>query len=268
MTGLAGGVSSTTPGALLDSPPVGRLGSDPGLWGFGGLHGGLVLARLATAMTNDVPTGLLRSATARFHRPVRDEWSIETAVTRRGRTATTTTARAISDRGIHVDASAVFTSPTGSQWATVAPAMPACARPDTLDVFTIPPELVPFASHVEIRPVTDALPYSGAPEPELLAWIRLVEDGRPPDLARLIVLLDALAPSYIATVTDLTLAPTVELTVMPADGLALASSPWVLLRATTRSATSSGWIDEVIDAWDPDGHHLGSAQQLRVATHG
>ena len=268
MTGPTTASAVTTPGALLAEPPGGRLRSDRGLWGFGGLHGGLVLAQLARAMGAAVPTGLLRSATARFHRPVRDEWSIETAVTRTGRTATTAVARAITDRGTSVDASAVFTTPAGTRWAAVSPAMPAAAHPDTLDVFTIPPEIVPFASHVEIRPATDALPYSGATEPELVAWIRFVEDDRPPDLPRLVTLLDALAPSYIATVTDLTLAPTVELTVTPADGLALASSPWVLLRATTRSASASGWIDEVIDAWGLEGNHLGSAHQLRVAVPG
>jgi acyl-coenzyme A thioesterase PaaI-like protein len=268
MTGLTELTVNSTPGAVLADHPVGRLHADRGLWGFGGLHGGLVLARLAQAMGAAAPTGLLRSATARFHRPVRDEWSIETSVTRIGRTATTAVARAVTDRGTNVDASAVFTTPGGARWETVSPAMPAAAPPESLDVFTIPPEIVPFASHVEIRPATDALPYSGAPEPELVAWIRFVEDDRPPDLPRLITLLDALAPSYLATVTDLTLAPTVELTVTPADGLGTASSPWVLLRATTRSASSSGWIDEVIDAWGPDGHHLGSAHQLRVAVAG
>jgi hypothetical protein len=255
-----------TPAGLLDEPLTGPMSADPSLWGFGGLHGGLVLARLTQAMGDQLRGGVLRSATARFHRPVRDEWSIETAVTRAGRTATTTAARAISERGTHVEASAVFSPPSSAHWATLGPPAPEVAGPDALDTFTIPPEFAPFTVHLEIRPATDSLPYSGSVEPELVAWIRLVDDERPPNLARLIVLLDALAPSYLTTVTELMIAPTVELTVMPTDGLATASSPWVLLRATTRSSTASGWHDEVIDAWGPDGSHLGTAHQLRIAT--
>jgi hypothetical protein len=219
-------------------------------------------------MSDEVRSGLVRSTTARFHRPIRDGWSIETALSRTGRSVITATATASTDRGIHVDASAVFATPRATRWVTVAPAAPAVLPPEACEVFTIPTEIVPFAAHTEIRPVTEALPYSGAPEPELVAWIRLVEDDRPPDLARLIVLVDSLAPSYSAVLTDLSLVPTVELTVVPSDGLGRASSPWVLVRATTRSATASGWIDEVIDAWGPDGTHLASAHQLRVVTRG
>jgi hypothetical protein len=259
---------ATTPGVLLADRPTGRLTAPRSLWGFGGLHGGLVLAQLTQAMEAEVRGGLLRSATARFGRPVRDEWSIETAVTRTGRTATTAVAQATSERGVNVEASATFSAPSDGRWTTVAPPMPPVPGPEHRDVFTIPPEFVPFAAHTEIRPATDTLPFSGSPEPELVAWIRLVEDERPPDLPRLITLLDALAPSYAAVLDDLALAPTVELTVVPADGLVLARSPWVLLRAVTRAVTASGWIDEVIDAWSPDGTHLGSAHQLRVAIPG
>jgi hypothetical protein len=260
------GTSPVTPGALLAEPPAGRLPATPHLWGFGGLHGGLVLGRLVTAMTAEARGALLRSATARFLRPVRDDWWIEAGIARAGRTTTIAAARALGERGPAVEASAVFTTPAaGGSWATVAPQMPEVAPPEALDVYGIPTELVPFAGSTEIRPATPALPYSGADEPELVAWIRLVEDDRPPDLARLVMLLDALAPSYVATLTESVIAPTVELTVVPADGLALASSPWVLLRATTRSTSASGWIDEVIDAWSPGGLHLGSAHQLRLA---
>jgi hypothetical protein len=118
---------------------------------------------------------------------------------------------------------------------------------------------------MEIRPVGHNRPYAGCPEPELTAWIRLTEDDEPPDAYRLLLLMDALAPSYAAVLTDLQLIPTVELTVRPGQGLQHASSPWILLQARTRWANPDGWMDEQIDAWDPDGIHLGSAHQLRIA---
>ena len=59
--------------------------------------------------------------------------------------------------------------------------------------------------------------------------------------------------------------PTVELTVRP-TGVADATSPWCLLRATSDTSTDDGWIHESIEVWGPDGHHLGAAKQLRMLT--
>jgi hypothetical protein len=117
---------------------------------------------------------------------------------------------------------------------------------------------------MQIRPVGPNRPYAGGSEPELTAWIRLVEDDQPPDLLRFVLLLDGLAPSYAVMLTSLALIPTVELTVRPAAALATVTSPWVLLRARTRAAGADGWSDEEIQAWGPDGGYLGSAQQLRM----
>jgi hypothetical protein len=117
---------------------------------------------------------------------------------------------------------------------------------------------------MEIRPVGPNRPYTGGAEPELTAWIRLLEDDEPPDVHRLILLMDGLAPSYAAVLTELVPLPTVEFTVGPAAGLKRAASPWVLLRARTHQAGADGWVDEGIDAWGPDGDHLGSARQVRL----
>ncbi|MFC6561097.1 hypothetical protein [Nonomuraea cavernae] len=107
-------------------------------------------------------------------------------------------------------------------------------------------------------------PYAGGAEPELTAWIRLLEDDEPPDVHRLALLMDGLAPSYAAVLSELALLPTVEFAVGPAIGLLRTASPWVLLRARTHRASADGWVDEGIDAWGPDGDHLGSARQLRL----
>lgn len=125
-----------------------------------------------------------------------------------------------------------------------------------------------FARYTEIRPVGPNRPFAGGVEPELTAWIRLVDDDRPPDAHRFVLLMDALAPSYAAILTTPTLIPTVELTVRPAAMLAAASSPWLLLHARTHMASATGWVDEQIDAWGPDGTHLGSAHQLRLVVGG
>jgi hypothetical protein len=130
-----------------------------------------------------------------------------------------------------------------------APGAPAAPAPGELTVFAIPPEIVPFSRHVEVRPVGPARPFAGGAAPELTAWIRFASDDQPPGLLRIITLMDALPPSYAAVMTEPGLVPTTELTIRPAAGLADASSPWVLVNARTCTASADGWIDERIHAW-------------------
>ncbi|QGG94342.1 acyl-CoA thioesterase domain-containing protein [Actinomarinicola tropica] len=253
-------------GALLAAPPTDRLQTRPDLHGFGGLHGGFALARLTASMRAHATTGEVRSVTARFHRTLRDDATVDTAVVHSGRSTTTVAARAATDAGPAVDAVALFGAPRRNPWTAVAPVAPEAPPPDDLGVFAVPTELVPIAAHIEVRPVSAALPYTGGTDPELVAWLRLLGDDAPPDLHRLLVLADALAPSYAAVMSAPDPVPTVELTVRPSPGLAGAHSPWVLVRATTRAAHDDGWVDEVIDVWGADGTHLAGAHQLRVVT--
>lgn len=257
-------LAPATPGALLADPPLDRIAVRPDLYGFGGLHGGFAIASLTAAMQSRAPAGELHSVTARFHRALRDDAAIETAVPHVGRTTTTVAAQALTDRGPAIDAVAVFGRPRRNPWPEVVPGAPDAPRPEELAVFAVPTELVPFAAHVEVRPVGTNRPYVGGHEPELTAWLRLVEDDAPPDLRRLLVLADSLAPSYAAVMDAPDLVPTVELTVRPSPALAEARSPWVLVRATTRAATAGGWIDEALDVWGADGTHLASSHQLRL----
>ncbi|WP_234365895.1 thioesterase family protein [Streptomyces albireticuli] len=253
-----------SPADLLSRPASGAIGAGVHLHGFGGFHGGLTLALMTSAMQGSVPDIPLASATARFHRPIGDDFRVDTSVIRSGRTVSTIGARAVTAKGIHVDAQAIFGSLKPAAWRTFAPAPPVAPPPEDCEIFTIPPEFVAISPYMEIRPVGPSRPYAGGSEPELIAWIRMVEDEKPPDALRFVFLMDSLAPSYAAVLSTLALVPTVELTVRPSGNLARAESPWILLRARTRSASADGWVDEQIDAWGPDGTHLGSAQQLRV----
>jgi acyl-CoA thioesterase len=256
-----------TPGAFLRQPTDGPIRPGSHLWGFGGLNGGLALGLLIAAMQEHVPDAQLHSATGHFLRPINAEVKIETSVLRSGRVSMLS-ARAISAEGIHVDAAAIFGTagpiPSSAALSPVAPAAPPAPRPQDCEIFTVPPEFVAVTGFLEIRPVGPNRPYAGGTEPELTAWIRLLEDEVPPDAHRLAFLMDALAPSYSAVLSRLSPIPTVELTVRPSGNPEPATSPWILLRATTRSVGADGWIDEQIDVWDLGGVHRGSAQQLRL----
>jgi hypothetical protein len=258
----------TPPGVLLRKPAGEWVEAAGHLNGFGGFHGGLTLAVLASAMEPHAPGLELRSITGRFGRPIDSGFRISSSLVRAGRNTSMVTASAETDKGVHVEASAIFGAGSDADWPLVAAAAPEVPAPEDLEVFAIPKEFLPIATSMEVRPVGVSRPYAGGQEPELTAWIRIVEDDDPPDVLRFVFLMDALAPSYTAILSTLAFVPTVELTVRPGVGIAQTSSPWILLRARTLAASPSGWVDEQIDAWGRDGTHLGTAHQLRLVRQG
>jgi hypothetical protein len=263
-TEITAGTPPPPPGVLLARPVPGHLVLGEHLRGFGGIHGGLALALMTSAMQRQTAGEPLRSVTARYHRAIAGEFRIEVTPIRSGQAVRTLAARATGENGLYTDATGVFGPSLHAGWPLVAPRPPAAPSPIDCAVFPVPPEFARISAYLEIRPVGPNRPYGAGAEPALTAWVRLREDVRPPDTSRLILLMDALAPSYAAILSALAPIPTVELTVRPSENLAGASSPWVLLQARTRAASAGGWIDEEIQAWGPDGAHLGSAQQLRL----
>ncbi|MFT3777648.1 MAG: thioesterase family protein [Ottowia sp.] len=246
------------------SRPGAFIGMDPSWWGFGGLHGGLALSLLTAAMRDRSQGRVLQQVSGRFRRALRAPFCLEVHEPSAGKTVSWLDADAVEEGRVAISASAVFAVPGQEGAQAIAPPMPAAPPSLQCPIFTVPPEFVPFARHTEIRPVGSARPFGGAAEPELIAWLRLVDDDLPPDEARLIVLMDALAPSYAAILRTPVPIPTVTFTVTPSSDLAQATSPWVLLRARTDTSRRDGWLLERLDAWTPDGAHIGSAEQLRA----
>jgi acyl-CoA thioesterase len=101
---------------------------------------------------------------------------------------------------------------------------------------------------------------TGAPgphEPEIRAWVRMV-DG-PTDPYAVIVAADALPPAVFALGAR-GWAPTVEMTThvraRPVDG-------WLRVAART-TLSHGGWFDEDVVVWDAEGHVVGQARQLAM----
>lgn len=206
---------------------------------------------------------MLQQVSGRFHRALRNPFTLAVPEPFAGKTVSWLSANAIEEDHVAISASALFTVPGQENGMRVVPRMPAVPSPSQCPVLAVLPAFAPFSRHTEIRPVGSARPFSGGLEPELVAWLRLVDDDRPANEVRLVVLMDALAPSYAAVLHKPIAMPTVTFTVTPGSGIAKATSPWVLLRART-DMCRHGWLLERLDCWTPDGEHLGSAEQLRV----
>lgn len=249
--------------SMLLSEPRGVLEVPSFAWGFGGLHGGLALSLVASSMRRSVPEHSLRSITGQFHRPIRDTFAIESRVIRTGRNAGALQATVNGPEGICLTASAIFGSDQEHGAPIYAPDAPDVAGPDSVPTLQGLADKVPVLSQVEVRPLGEVRPYAGAAEPTMTAWMRIKGSEAPVDPYTVIFFLDALPPSYTVVLTRPRPAPTLEFSAH-VTSRAL-TSQWVLVRSRTVRASEGGWLTESIDAWDVDGAHLASAQQLRLA---
>lgn len=249
--------------SMLASEPRAMLEISSFAHGFGGLHGGLAMAMVASSMQHIVPAHSLRSITGQFHRTIRETFAIESRLIHSGRSAAVVQATGSSAAGACLTATAIFGSDQGLSSPFYAPTMPDVPGPDSIPALHEVDGKVPVLSQVDLRPVGSIRPYSGATDPTMMAWLRVRGRAEPVDVRTLLFLLDALPPSYSAVLTQLRPVPTLEFSAH--ISARVASSRWVLVRARTVRAGEGGWVTELIDAWDSAGEHLGSAQQLRLA---
>ena len=251
---LASMLFSETP-SVLDVPAFAL--------GFGGLHGGLALSLVASAMQRRVPDQTLRSITGQFHRPIRETFAIESQVIRSGRSAGAVQATGSGADGICLTATAIFGADQPGAVPIYAPDAPDVPGPHSLSSLEGLADSVPVLGQVDVRPVGSIRPYAGAAQPIVTAWMRVRGREAPVHPASNVFFLDALPPSYVVVLTQSRPVPTLEFSAHVASRPP--TSPWVLVRSRTVRASEGGWVTECIDAWDPDGVHLGSAQQLRLA---
>lgn len=251
--------------AVLGRVPVpDRLEPGSSLWGFGGVHGGLTLALLVRAVQQKAGPLRPASVSATFVKPLRGSFDISLNRVHAGRSAQFWTAGANAGGGQTVVAADVILSGTSASREAIALRKPPAPPPEDCPPFRVPPSLVPFSTRTEIRPVGVNRPFGGGAEAELTAWLRLTADDEAPDVARFVMLMDSLAPSYAAILDGPVPIPTVVLSVSPKPALGKTDSPWVLLRARTVACSEDGWVDEHLDAWSPEGLYLGHGYQRRL----
>lgn len=234
----------------------GRARLDRSWWSWAGPHGGLVAGLCLRAGSPALGEGRVpRAMHVLFLEPAPEgDLVLETAVLREGGASAVVAVTA----GAAVRATLVGGRSRGTSALSrvVAPVVPG---PDDCPGLELPVELVPFGRHLDLRPATAARPLAGGEEPELVSWVRLVEDA-PLDAAALTFLLDAMPPAlYGATATPVAV-PTVELSVSFTE--APTATGWVLVRISTRTA-AGGWCVDDSEVWDREGRLLAQGRQTR-----
>ncbi|MEM7323987.1 MAG: thioesterase family protein [Actinomycetota bacterium] len=261
-------VNPSAPGHLLRNPEELPTANRASLAGLGGLHGGLLLGLLTGELAASGIDRPLRFVTAQFHRPAKGTIEFATEEPEIGRSISRVRGSALDSGRTLMTATAVFSDAEGptvsADIATgVARSFPDVRPPEQCEPVLFPIEFVPFTQHLEIRPTDSNLPFRGGNRPTLSAWVRLVEDDDAPDVGRLIMLLDSMAPSLAGLLDYPAVLPTLELSVRLFSDLPAEDSPWILLHATTHHF-EGGWLDERIDAWTPNGTLAGTATQVRL----
>ncbi|MFC7446337.1 thioesterase family protein [Rhodococcus daqingensis] len=224
--------------------------------GFGGIHGGLVVAsllRAAAVRLHATPTAV----SAHLYAPVPPgEFRVEVDVEHAGRSASARSSIAGSATALVRLARSPRTAPA---WPPPA-ATESHPDPESLAALEIPVDFVPFSQYLDIRPINSARPFAGGETPEFDVWIRLTADidFAPQEVAA--VLLDALPPGLYATRTAPVPIPTIEFSAhFPPSAPA---SRWYRLRHRTVWATEDLCVDEA-ELHTATGELAGQARQLR-----
>lgn len=138
---------------------------------------------------------------------------------------------------------------------------PAPHDPTSRPRLEIPVDFVPFAQHLDIRPINAARPFAGGDSPEFDVWICLLDDLDLTTHERSAVLLDALPPGLFATLTMPVAIPTIEFSAHFAP-TSSTLSPWHRLRHRTVWATDSLRVDET-ELFTATGKLAAQARQVR-----
>lgn len=260
--GLDGATTPDADGAL----PVG------GAWtGFGGAHGGLLVAAAARAM--DGVVGDDRSLRS-IHVDLRGAvgpgvLDLEPLLDREGRTVSFASVAARQAGRERFSATGVYGDALVSDGRTPVDYAPRtrALRPDVPPVDACEPWVMPGSpalTTVEYRPANDNRPAGNSGLADFHVWMRVIGDDASVDQTRALVLLDAPAPGLYATVEQPFPIPTVEFTAHLLPAVHDTGSPWVLARMQTVVAAEGYSVDDC-ELWSERGDLIAVARQLRRA---
>lgn len=257
-------MTSVAPGLL--SPSAGGDGTystsfADGTMSWAGVHGGVVIGRLLIAVQFELARPPA-TVSAHLHGPASQGAADIAVVTNHaGRTVSSAQATLTQDR-LKATASVLAVprpDATAQQWSDSFAPRDREVDPDRIPRLEMFDDVMPFARHLDIRPLGEQRPLAGGPDPALRAWIRPAE-AVPYGPALAVLLLDALAPSLYATLTEPVVIPTIEFTAH-FTGLE-EPGPWYHVQQRTVWSTPILCVDEA-ELHAPDGRLLAHSRQLR-----
>ena len=232
--------------------------------GFGGLHGGVVLAWLleqAEVKKDHLPTAI----TAHFlSRVAPEEAEFETQHVHQGRTTGMSVVNLHQGGKLRAHAVVLHSASHGSSLWEEKADLSGLARPSSLARFVPPKTFAPVGAQLDVRPINGITPLSGADRPHYEAWVGFQDTEVPEALGpwgTVAVVLDALPPGLLAIATEPRLVPTVELSAHFAPR-ASALEEWYHVQHRTVWANGSVCVDET-ELRNARGELVAQARQSR-----
>lgn len=233
--------------------------------GFGGAHGGLMVAALGRAMEQAAGRPL-RSIHADLLSGVKPgRLTTGVSVDRAGRSVAYASAAGRQDGTLRLRATGVLggagSGPLASSlvFADRTLQMPDVPGPQELETWVNID--TPALRTVEFKPATANIPGTG-PDPEFHVWVAILGDDAPLDPWRLLTLCDAPAPGLFGLTPEPFPVPTVELTAQLLPAARSAAGRWALARMRTVQA-AGGWSIDDCELWDEAGRPLVLSRQTR-----
>jgi acyl-CoA thioesterase len=229
-----------------------------------GPNGGYLAAVVVRAMEAvvDDPQRAPRSLTLHYLRPpAAGEATIDVTVERAGRNLTTLSARMTQGDQLCVLALGAFSSEFTAP-AEYASAMDGVPAAEEIERLMPHPKAPPIAQRLDLRPTEGTLPFSGADEALVGAWVRFDEHSRV-DAAFVALAADALLPTPWTRLTALAPAPTVDLTIHFRARVDLPAGSFVHGRFWS-THLADGFFEEDGEIRAPDGTLLAQSRQLGI----
>ncbi len=224
------------------------------------LFGGLSAALCYAACERLVP-GLppLRSAQIAYVGPSAGEARLEPRVLRQGKSVTFIACDMIADAAVATRALFAFGGERESVLHNSPPRAPDVPRPEQC-----PPlfgtRRPTFTQHLDQRVAGGYRPVKGAPEGDMLVWVKLIEESPPPGLVTLVALGDALPPASMPRLTAPAAISTMSWQFDLVDPARFKPDGWVLIRSTD-DAVGHGYSGQAMAMWDESGAPLLLARQ-------
>lgn len=252
------------------SPSLSRGRIDPSWHQGRGAFGGLAAALLLSAMEDEVadPERTPRTLTVHFCAPCIDDFELRTEIVRKGNRVAHAAGRLVSASSgeVMTMASATFCRSRTESIAYATSKMPLVKAPNELGDF---PRGVPgipkFFENVDARFCGDVMPFSGAKEARVAAWVRMRQDlGLDLDASVAAMLLDILPPAVSAMFSMPRPLASVDFTVhffssLPANPLPPRDAYY--LEAITSRWAGNGYSEELRDLWTAEGVLVAQCRQ-------
>jgi acyl-CoA thioesterase len=223
---------------------------------FGGLSAALCFAA-CEAMAPDLPP--LRSAQIAYVGPSAGQATLRPSILRRGKSVTFMACDLIADGAIATRALFCFGAERESAYSRAAAGAPAVPRPQECDPL-FKGQAPTFAQHLDQRVAGGHRPVSGAPDGDLLVWVKHRDQNPPQSLVSLVALGDALPPASLPRLHAPAAISTMTWQFDLIDPARFDASRYVLIRSTD-DALGHGYSGQVMAMWDEEGHAILTARQ-------